>query len=309
VTNAAGVTVSVDVSADKSAKGIASAINASGAGVKASLVKVSETESVMQLNGTKTGVANSFTVAGLDNASSDLNGLVQTVDASDATIVVGDLGHGGYSIDSSTNTFTGLMAGVTMTVSKLEDGITLSSDSDVSGIAAKFKALVDAANASLTEVSNQTAYDSSTKVASPLTGDFMVRQLSQSILGAVSGGQAGIGSLSKIGIQLDKTGKLSFESSKFTAAYEADPDSIKAAGIALGDTFEALAGKQSSNVKTAITSRNSVIDSMNLQIGNWDVRLVAKQASLQKTYTGLETALGKLKNQSTWLSGQISSLS
>jgi flagellar hook-associated protein 2 len=47
---------------------------------------------------------------------------------------------------------------------------------------------------------------------------------------------------------------------------------------------------------------------MNLQIDNWDVRLAAKQLSLSKTYSDLETALGKLKNQSTWLSGQISSL-
>jgi flagellar hook-associated protein 2 len=116
------------------------------------------------------------------------------------------------------------------------------------------------------------------------------------------------GSLSKLGIQLDKTGQLTFDADKFTAAYNADPTAIKAAGIALGDSFESLATKQNDNVTSAITSRNNSVDSLNLQIDDWDVRLSAKQEALQKTYASLETALGKLKDQSSWLSGQIASL-
>jgi flagellar hook-associated protein 2 len=306
-----GTPVNVDVHLDKSAKGIAAAINAAGVGVKASLVKISDTESVLQFNGTKTGEDNAFTISDLDSASSDGNGLVtpDATKATDARIRVGDPLNGGYELTSNTNTFTALMPGVTLTASKVEDGITVSAESDVSGMAAKFQALVDAANATLTEVTKQTAYDPATKISSPLTGDFTIRQMSQSILSAVSMGQKDFGSLSKVGVQLDKTGKLTFDAAKFAAAYNADPDSIKAAGIKLGDTFEALATKQVDNVTSSITGRKNVIDSMNLQIDNWDVRLVAKQLSLSKTYSDLETALGKLKNQSTWLSGQISSLS
>jgi flagellar hook-associated protein 2 len=304
-----GTAVDVDVSKDKTAAGIAAAINAAGAGVKASLVKISDTESVMQFNGTKTGGDFAFTVSGLDDASSDGKSLVTTQPASSAMIQVGDPNNGGYQLTSSTNTFTGLMPGVTLTATKVEDGITVSAAPDVSTMAAKFQALVDAANAALTEVAKQTAYDPSTKIGSPLTGDFMVRQMSQSILSAVSQGQAGIGSLSKLGVQLDKTGQLTFDPEKFTAAYNADPDSIKAAGITLGDTFESLANKQVANVSSSITGSNNLIDSMSQQIDNWDVRLAAKQLALGKTYSDLEVSLSKLKDQSTWLSGQISSLS
>jgi flagellar hook-associated protein 2 len=243
-----------------------------------------------------------------------------TTSASDSSVQVGGSDdQGGYTLSSDTNTFTGLMAGVTLTVSKVETGVSLTSANDVGGIAAKIKAMVDAANGTLTEVGNQTAYDSSTNTGSPLTGDFMVRQMSQSILSNVSRGLSypdpndatktvAFGSLAKLGIQLDKTGQLTFDADKFTAAYNADPTAIKAAGIALGDSFEALAKTQNDNVTNAITSRNQGIDSLNLQIDNWDVRLTAKQASLQKTYSNLETALGSLKNQSSWLSGQIASL-
>jgi flagellar hook-associated protein 2 len=304
--------VDIDVSHDKSAKGIASAINAAGVGVKASLVKISETESMLHFNATKNGLANAFTILpelDLTAASSDGNGVVTTAEASDSLIRVGDPSHGGYELTGSTNTFTGLMPGVTLTATKEEDGITVTTVPDVSGMAAKFQALVDAANATLAEVATQTAYDPSTKTGSPLTGDFAVRQMGQSLLGTVSQGQVGIGSLSKFGVELSKNGQqFVFNAKAFTDAYNADPDSIKAAGIKLGDTFRALATKQVTNVTASMTGRNNVIGSMNLQIDNWDVRLAAKQLSLSKTYSDLETALGKLKNQSTWLSGQISSL-
>jgi flagellar hook-associated protein 2 len=317
-----GDPVTIDISHDRSAAGIAGAINAAGIAVKASVVQTSSGDSVMQFSGTKTGAANGFTIAGMEDVST----MHTVTTASDATIQVGGPDEaGGFSLTSDTNTFTGLMPGVTMTVSKVETGVSLSSTSDVAGIAAKFQALVDAANKTLAEVGNQTAYDSGTNTGSPLTGDFMVRQMSQSILSAVSQGlsftddstldgdghptKVNFGSLSKFGIQLDKSGQLTFDADKFTASYNADPAGIKKAGIALGDQFEALATKQSNTVTATITSRTNQIDSLNLQIDNWDVRLAARQTALSKQYADLETALGNLKNQSTWLSGQLAGLS
>jgi flagellar hook-associated protein 2 len=333
-----GTPVEIDVSKDKSAKGIQAAINGAGLGVKATLVQVGSSQSVLQLNGTKTGAGNAFAVSGLENAAADAYGLVPGTTAADALVEVGggDASPGGYSLTSGTNTFTGLMAGVSLTVGKVEDDVTVTSVSDVSGIAAKFQALVDAANGALGEIKKQTAYDPETKKGSPLTGDFSVRQMTQQVLSAISQGlsyrKAGapaapdpktatpadiaadqtnivnFGSLSKLGIALDSSGQLTFAADKFTAAYNADPTAIKEAGVAFADKFEALANTQNSNITSSITGRKNVIDSLNLQIDDWGVRLVARQEALQKQYSGLETALSKLKSQSTWLSGQIASL-
>ncbi len=318
--------VTVALGADKTAAGVSNAINAAGLSVKSSVVQTSAGDSVLQVTGTKTGAANAFTVSGLTDASGNDVTFQNAVGAQDATIQVGggDATAGGYSVTSATNTFTGLVNGVTVTVGKVEPDVTLNVDTDASGIADKFQAFVDAANATLTEVTNQTAYDPSTKQSSPLTGDFMVRQLSQGILSQVSQGLAyddtttaadgttttnnvKFGSLAQIGIQLDKTGQLTFDKDKFTAAYNADPTSIKKAGMAIGDQFYSLADTQSQNVTSAITSNNNQIDSFNSQIDDWDVRLTAKQEALTKQYADLETALGKLKDQSSWLSGQLSS--
>jgi flagellar hook-associated protein 2 len=318
--------VTVTLGTDKTAKGVSDAINAAGLNVKSSVVQTSSGDSVLQVTGTKTGAASSFTISGLNDTNGNAINFQNAVTAQDAEIQVGggDATAGGYSVTSATNTFTGLMNGVTVTVGKVESGVTLNVDSDVSGIADKFQAFVDAANAALTEVSNQTAYDPGTKTSSPLTGDFMVRQLSQSILSQVSQGLSytdsttgtdgtttsttvKFGSLAQLGIQLDKTGQLTFDKDKFTAAYNADPTSIKKAGQAFGTQFYTLGDTQSQNVTAAITSRSNQIDSLNTQIDDWDVRLAAKQESLTKQYADLETALGKLKDQSSWLSGQLSS--
>jgi flagellar hook-associated protein 2 len=44
-------------------------------------------------------------------------------------------------------------------------------------------------------------------------------------------------------------------------------------------------------------------------IAAYDVRLAKRQETLKAQYAALEVALGKLKDQSNWLAGQLASLS
>jgi flagellar hook-associated protein 2 len=309
---------------DRSAKGIADAINAAGLGVKAAVVTTGGANNILQFSGTKTGTNNAFKIEGMDDLP--LND-VATVSNAVLTIGGGE-GNGGYDAISDTNTFSKLMPGVSITVSKVESDVTVTASQDVSGIADKFQALVDAANATLSEISNQTAYNASTKKGSPLTGDFAVRNMAQTIMSSVSQGlvyddptwvkpdndpdakapRIKFGSLAQFGIQLDSTGQLKFDATKFAASYNANPSGIQQAGIALGDQFEAMATTMNTNVTSVITGRNKEIDSLNTQIDNWDIRLAAKRTALQKQYSDLEVALGKLKDQSNWLSGQLAGL-
>jgi flagellar hook-associated protein 2 len=74
-----------------------------------------------------------------------------------------------------------------------------------------------------------------------------------------------------------------------------------------------MAGHASNSTDGTLTSsimgRQSSVTSLQKQIDDWDVRLAARQDSLNKQYAALEVALGKLQDQSSWLSGQIASLS
>lgn len=304
---------------DKTAKGVADALNAKGIGVKATVVSTGGADNILQFSGTKTGIDNAFTISNFDPITTDVaaaqNALLKIGGGEEA---------GGYNVVSPTNTFTGLLTGVTVTVSKLEDAVTVEATSDVSGIADKFQALVDAANAALSEIKTQTAYNAATNKGSPLTGDFSVRNMSQVILSSISQGltyadpastelaplpDIEFGSLSQMGIQLDSTGKLTFDKSKFTANYNANPSYYQQSGTAFANSVEKLADTQSISLASVITGRKSEIDNFNNQISNWDVRLAGKRVALQRHYADLEVSLGKLKNQSNWLAGQLGGLS
>ena len=292
--------VTIDLAGQRTAQGVSDAINNAGIGVRASLVKTSTGDSVLQLTASKTGAENGFTVSGVDFE------VKTAVAAQDARIQVGGADEdGGYSVTSSSNTFTNLMSGVTLTATREEAGVTVDVSSDIGGMADKLKAMVDAANAVLGEVTKQTKFDPTSKKGSALTGDFMVRQISQKVLSAVSQGQADIGSLGKIGVKLDKDGTLSFDKSVFEAAYAADPSKIQTAGSTFATTVGALAKKETDTVTGSITGRRSLIDSMTDQIDNWDLRLELRQSALTKQYASLETALSKLKSQSSYLSSQL----
>ncbi len=61
-------------------------------------------------------------------------------------------------------------------------------------------------------------------------------------------------------------------------------------------------------VTAAITGRKSGIDRLETDVEDWDLRLELRRTTLTRQFTALETALGQMTNQSSWLAGQISSL-
>ena len=57
-----------------------------------------------------------------------------------------------------------------------------------------------------------------------------------------------------------------------------------------------------------IQRSTDTITSLNDQVSDWDVRLDLRKAALQKQFSSLEVALGKMKHQSSWLAGQLAGL-
>ncbi len=305
----------INLTSDDAAS-VASAINSANLGVQAMVVNTDQ-GTVLQLNATKPGTANSFSISGLNGTP-----VVQTP-AADAQITVGDPNAGGYTVTSSSNTFTNLIPNVTLTATQIQSGVTVNVTSDANGIANKVQAMVDAANAALTEIGNQTAYTpaatgstTSTGKAGPLLSDLGVQDLQGKILSAVSTGSSGYGSFQQLGIQLDKNGQFTFDKNAFMAAYQADPTKVQNAvsnttdGLAttLNNVANGATDFTTGTLTTAIQGVNDEITSLNDEISDWNTRLNDKQAALQQQFTAMETALGKLKDQSNWLSGQLASL-
>jgi flagellar hook-associated protein 2 len=292
-------------------QGVADAINSAGLGVRAAVVQTSRGQ-VLQLTAVASGAAGAFTVAGFSTSPAVLT------QGHDAELTVGtppsvaDPNAAGYVLTSSTNTFTGVLPGVTVRANRLESGVTVTTTANAGGMADKVNALVGAVNDALTEIGKQSAWNSATKKGSPLTGDPMIRQLQQTLLSTISNGIGG-GSAATAGVSLTKDGSLKFDRQAFLDSYAADPVAAKKIATGVAAAYQTVATNATDSVSGTITvalqGTTSELRRLNSEITDWTSRLADKQAALQKKYSNLEVSLGKLKDQSNWLAGQLAGLS
>jgi flagellar hook-associated protein 2 len=129
-----------------------------------------------------------------------------------------------------------------------------------------------------------------------------------------------------LGLQLTKDGKVTFDKAKFTAALKDTPDLVQnmVGGIAAADapggvaipgiaerllTVAKNASDSATGSLTALANgQDSLIKTYEDRIDAWDLRLAKRKEMLTRQFTAMETALSSLRNQSTWLAGQINSL-
>lgn len=282
----------------------------------------------LQITANSTGLANAFTL-GTANSTTNFGILSQ---GADAKITLGSGGPNPTTITSSTNTFSGVMSGTTFTVSQTTNGslATVSVATDPDAISDAVKAMVDAANTALGKIAQYT--DSSVGSTAPLKGDWSLISLTNQILSQVS---TAVGSTSagSNGLQLTDTGQLTFDASAFKAALAANPaqvqslfsgavgvgtdnvqntpdDTVDTDGIAA--RLQVLANQASDNATGMLTTlangEDSTASNLQDQIAAWDLRLQAQQQTLTDQFNSMETALGTLKSQSSWLTSQINSL-
>jgi flagellar hook-associated protein 2 len=197
---------------------VVAGINGSALGLRAAAVQIAPGEFRLQVTSATAGVNSDFTLDGLDGFS----GMGVLTAGADAKLTIGKGLPMEYSVTSSSNTFKDLLPGLSLTVSKMENGVTVDAKLDGSAVAGKISTMVDATNAALTALTAATAYDFKTKTGAALYGDNGIRALQQQILSSVSGSAAP-------GVQLTRDGKLTFDKDVFTKAFQADPTKTAAA--------------------------------------------------------------------------------
>lgn len=309
---AASATV-VDLAPGSSLNQVVSAINGAGAGVRATAVQVSATAYRLQLTSMTTGAASDVSLAS-DAFPSGLSGLgdmVRLQSGTDTVLRVGT-GPGAFDVTSSTATVNGLLTGVAITATKADPTtpVTVTVSADASGIADQMDALVKAANATLSYISSKSAYAADTKTAGPLLGSSMARDLSQRLADNAIGSSSDLPSTA--GVQVDRSGQLTFDREAFLAAYAADPAKVQATmtGLAqrLSDTAGAASDPRDGYVTGAIDLEQDRIKDYTDQLASFEVRMTLRQQTLQRQYASLETVLGSLQAQSQWLTGQLAAL-
>lgn len=144
-------------------------------------------------------------------------------------------------ITKSSNTITDAIQGVTLNLLQVDatNAVTLTVSSNTQGLSDKIKNFVSAYNDANKFLNDQFTFDPKVKKAGVLLADASVRAvqvlLKKVVTGSIPGLTSGKSNLSQIGIVSDsKTGVLSVDDSKLSAAIAGDPDGVKRLFLGLG---------------------------------------------------------------------------
>ena len=281
-----------------SLQSVVGAINGSGLGISASAVTTGANEYRLSLQSTASGAANTLNID--PNAFSGAGALTTVTAAADATITVGN-GPGAFQVTNSSNSITGLMPGVTLNLLQANPGVqtTISLQPDGQTMATTVQSLVSAANQLITDLNTATSYAPGTSssssssgsssttsgTAGPLLGDPTADGVLDSVLSAISG-QVGVnstGSAGLVGITINEDGTLSFDTTTFAQAYDANPTQV-------ANTF--LSGGSSSSPLMSFYESSDATGT-----GNYQVNVT--QAASQATDTGTAVTGGAVSTPET----------
>jgi len=122
-------------------------------------------------------------------------------------------------------------------------------------------------------------------VAAVATGSVLTAATTQPTFGGLS--------VQTDGIALGAVGTISYE-----------PGIAQRLSVAIA----AASASNSGALAIAAANRQTRMGQLDTSIASYDRRLVQREATLRKSYAALEVTLGNLKNQSSWLTGQLATL-
>lgn len=305
-----GTTKSVSWDATDTLDSIASKINDASAGVSASVLHDGSTyRLVVTANNTGTAAAATFADSGSGLALSDPANL--KVPPKDAIVAID-----GIDVTRGKNVITDALTGVTLTLNAehatTDAASTGSIALDQKALTDKVKAIVSAYNSVNAALHNQLDYTGTKKGTNTLFGDSALRQL-QGSLSSVMSSEYGGGTLGALGLTRDKTGTLTLDETKLTAAIAADSNAVSkvfvsggfaAAVGTLGDTYTQTSTGIFATKTQSLTDRSTALQK---QIDRINTNADALQTRLEAQFTALEKAMSTLQSQSAYLTNMLSS--
>jgi flagellar hook-associated protein 2 len=307
----AGTTTDIAIAATDTLDDVIGKINASGQRVTASSF-YDGTDYRIQLRGQDTGAANtlSITETGTTFGFGVPANTVQA--AQDAQIKLD-----GFTVKSATNQVVGAIRGVTLALTaETTDAVTVGIESDPGALKTKLGTLVDTYNAVISKV-KELSGNGTVKAKDPnLAGDSTLRTISSrlsSALQTIGSGSSAYKTLGSIGLAIDRSGKLSLDSTKFDKAIAAD-----GAGVTklLAGTDPQAAGGVMSIVSSAVDAFTSTgtgliqvrTDAMTASNKRLQTRIDAEETrinryaeQLRKQFTTMDTQVAAWNAQGTYL--------
>ena len=303
-----GKNYSIDISDTDTLQDVADKINSQTEGkIEASILNVGGDKPYkLILKSTGTGAKNEIT--------DDGNGInfqnVAGGEAKDAEFRVD-----GVLIKRDSNKIDDLIEGATITLNKVgTSNIEIKKDSDK--IKEKLNDFVDKYNSLNSLIGNLTNYDADKKVGAVLQGNSEIRDIKNRLRDIFDTTFSSDGKMARdFGFDIDKSGKLKFDSSKYDEIAKSSPDSIKDfftikdGNPGLFKKFDKelfdLNTKRSGPLKALQTSLEDKSRTLSESLDKAKKRLDAKYKIMEKQFASYDLLIGKIKNSSDYLTQMI----
>ncbi len=316
----------VNVAATDTLTNIRDNINAAtgNKGVQASIINVDNGSggivSKLVLTALNTGSSNAVTVTANDSDGNNTdtiglsvlasNNLTQISAAQDSIIKID-----GMQVTSATNSVSSAVTGLTLNLTQAQVGVTtaVTVSNDTSQVTKALQTLVANYNAYQQTYSGLTSYDPASKTAGALLGDATASS-TNGVLRSLFGnnfttGSSSVQNLADIGIQIDKNGVMSLNTTQLQQALTTDPNAVQSM-LAGGTTG------LSAKVDTALNpylqfggtfdsrtqSINSQLQSITQQQSALQLRLSQYQTSLMAQFTAMDSYVAQMNSSLGFLS-------
>ncbi len=324
--------VTID-SSNHTLAGIRDAINQAtdNTGVNASIINVDDgtggTVSKLVLTASKTGIANAISVAVTENAAdpglsalaygagAGATALTQVNAAQDAKIAVD-----GQTATRSTNNFSDVIQGVTLDLKKAQPGtlVDVNVVLDEGSIKDVTDGFVKAYNGLMGIVKDLGKFDSNSKAAGALQGDYLLREVKQQIRGSVtevvSSAAGAYNSLAMIGISVDKDGVMAKDSAAFSKALKQNVHAVSDVFSSSNGVAARLSGRLDQYLQsggmldTQTTSLNKQLRRLSDEKDNVQLRLDNYRKTLMKQFIAMDVAVGQFQSKGAYLAQQLAKL-
>lgn len=254
-------------------------------GVNATLVR-SNGQTHFMLSSTETGVANSVNVSASGTGATWFeDAFTNTSDIStpqDAVIWLGAEGSG-LKLTNSSNTFTGVIDGVDLTVSKAqvsgEQPLTLTIGADDEATKEQVNAFIDAYNTLMSTMDEYTGIGGEDKARGVLASDPTLRSIESQLTSIIRGEYNGM-RLSEVGIEIDRSGKMTLDATKFEEAQKNNSAALEAMFNGDGNLLDSIDTMIDPFLKSTTGLFKTRKDSLQQNIS----RIDDKQATLERKY-------------------------
>lgn len=318
-----GDTQTVAVDATTTLEGLASQINALGAGANATVVNLGTDASPnyrLRLASRDTGLSNDISIV-----TDDTNlGVAVTQAAQNAEFTVSGFA---TTFSRESNVVNDVVSGVTLTLNKEGGPVKIGVTTDAAAVTDNVKAVVTAYNAlasfvdAQSEVSQDTTNSDGDVTTGPLAFDTTVRTIMDGLRSAISSKVDGLTGdyslLAETGLSSTKDGTLSLDASKLADALAADEEGVSQLFGGLGSTsgaFDRVYQYLSDATGTGglLEARNkSITDNLATltdQIAAGERSVSAFEATLRAQFSSLEVLVNNLKSQGSLLTSALSGL-